>query len=115
QDFRDSPYLFRTGLYRMGQESLRKRLKHATLILGDVRDTVEHFFDNYSPPPTGFISLDMDYTHRRCRHFGCLEAPKLSDFSPERFVMLTTLSAQMRPATVNIPGSYLLSTNLTRP
>jgi hypothetical protein len=85
QDFRDCPYLFKSGLYRMEEQSLRKRLKYASLVLGDVKDTVKHFFNNYSPPPTGFISFDMDYYSSTMSAFRMLRTTEVERFLPRTF------------------------------
>lgn len=60
-DYRDSPEVWRQGDFPMDESRLRSRLSQRTvLILGNVRDTVDSFFDRYSPPPIGFISVDLD-------------------------------------------------------
>src|SRR6476619_4254685 len=41
KDFRDCPYLWKRGLFPMGQDALQNRLKQSTLIIGDVKDTIE--------------------------------------------------------------------------
>lgn len=61
KDYRDCPYLFRSGQYRMDQDVLPKRLKSATLVIGDVEHTCVDFFDAYAPPPIGFMAFDLDY------------------------------------------------------
>jgi hypothetical protein len=45
----------------MDEPALRARLtERTTLILGDVAKTISTFFDDYDPPPLGFISFDME-------------------------------------------------------
>lgn len=61
RDYRDCQYLFRRGQYQMDQDMLRKKLKSATLVLGDVEQTCVNFFDAYAPPPIGFMAFDLDY------------------------------------------------------
>lgn len=61
RDYRDLPYAWSEGSYKMDESSLRARLRRSTLILGDVRDTVPEFFDKNHSPPIGFISFDLDY------------------------------------------------------
>jgi hypothetical protein len=51
--------LWDEGFYAMDEPSLRARLHHATLILGDVKDTVDAFV-RAAPDPIGFVSFDLD-------------------------------------------------------
>ncbi len=59
-DYRDLAYVWRRGAYRMDVDRLRKRLKSAKLLLGDVQQTVGKFID-MEHAPIGFISFDLDY------------------------------------------------------
>ena len=59
-DYRDTPNLFRSGAFAMEEGVLRKRLRRARLVLGDVRDTVPEFLRSQAAP-VGFISFDLDY------------------------------------------------------
>lgn len=60
-DYRDLPYIFRRGDYKMDEAKLRARLNHAKLVIGNVSDTVPSFFENYNPAPIGFVSIDLDF------------------------------------------------------
>lgn len=45
----------------MDEEALRARLSpRTTLIIGNVNETVAGFFDQFNPPPVGFVSFDVD-------------------------------------------------------
>jgi hypothetical protein len=88
QDFRDSPYLFKSGDYRMEKEPLQKRLKHTTLILGDVKETVDRFFDVYSPPHIGFISFDLDYYSSTVWALQMLRTAQIERFLPRTLCYL---------------------------
>ena len=45
----------------MDEVKLRARLApRTTLVMGNVADTVERFFEEYRPPPLGFVSVDVD-------------------------------------------------------
>ena len=44
-DYRDMPHYFRAGLYEMDRGSLERRLKHAKLVIGDIRETCATFFE----------------------------------------------------------------------
>jgi hypothetical protein len=64
EDFRDLPYLWQSGYYKMDKAKLEERLKRSKLRLGPLKETVVGFvesFDSNSPPPIGFISFDLDY------------------------------------------------------
>jgi len=60
-DYRDLPYAYKRGFYKMDAELLNKKLKTATLILGDVADTVVKFIKEHKPSPVGFVAFDLDY------------------------------------------------------
>jgi hypothetical protein len=60
-DYRDHPDIWRPGDYPMDMESLRARLSsRTTLILGDIRQEIERFQQQYRPAPIGFIAMDVD-------------------------------------------------------
>src|SRR5215207_7877301 len=59
-DYRDMPYAWEQGFYAMDVEKLQSRLRSAKLLIGDVRETVQHFGEN-NAAPIGFISFDLDY------------------------------------------------------
>lgn len=60
-DYRDLPYVWEKGAFKMNVDLLEARLEKAELILGDVKDTVRSFIDRKDPAPIGFISFDLDY------------------------------------------------------
>jgi hypothetical protein len=60
-DYRDLPYTWRKGFFRMDVESLQARLQNAKLVLGDIAETVPRFVDEYRPAPLAFVSIDVDY------------------------------------------------------
>ncbi|WP_349367886.1 hypothetical protein [Salinarimonas sp.] len=57
----DLPYWFRSSQYKMDEDVLREKVPDATLVIGDVRDTVKSFLEDYKPAPIGVIFNDMDY------------------------------------------------------
>jgi hypothetical protein len=61
RDYRDLPYVWRKGFFRMDVAALRSRLRKATLILGDLAETVPDFLTQSRPAPVGFIAFDVDY------------------------------------------------------
>jgi len=60
-DYRDLPYIFKGGFYKMDMQHLQARLKKTTrLILGDVADTIPDFI-KISIAPVGFAAFDLDF------------------------------------------------------
>ena len=60
-DYRDHPDLWKPGDYAMDVPALTARLApRTTLVLGNVRDTAPTFYRQYTPPPVGFVSFDLD-------------------------------------------------------
>jgi hypothetical protein len=60
-DYRDLPYHWKKGFFKMDVPRLRARLQQAELVLGDIRDTSKDFFQKYSPAPIGAIVYDLDF------------------------------------------------------
>lgn len=60
-DYRDLPYIWQKGFYKMDEDALRKKISSRTkLVLGDVRETVPKFVKK-TFPPIGFVAFDLDY------------------------------------------------------
>src|ERR1700734_3211680 len=55
QDYRDLPYHWKTGFFRMDKEVLLARLSRSKVIFGDVAQTAQKFVDDYKPAPIGAI------------------------------------------------------------
>ena len=72
-DHRDLPNLYKETAYRMDVDKLKKRLKHARLILGLVEETVPQFLLS-NPAPIGFMSIDVDYYTSTVEAFKALES-----------------------------------------
>lgn len=60
-DHRDLPYIWREGDFVMDVDALKARLGEATLVLGNIEDTVGGFLDSAQPAPIGFVSIDVDF------------------------------------------------------
>lgn len=60
QDYRDLPYLWDQGFYKMDQEKLRARLTRAELVLGDLSETSSQWLQ-HAHAPIGFVAFDLDY------------------------------------------------------
>ncbi len=63
RDYRDLPYKWQTGEFAYEAEGVRKRLKRATLIVGDVNETVPKWCAEPSRVPLGFVAIDVDLYH----------------------------------------------------
>ena len=63
ESFKDLPYTWRKGQYKMDQLELKSKLKTANLIIGNVRETVNSIdsYVDFQKSPLGFISFDVDY------------------------------------------------------
>ena len=53
---------------------IKTRLKKATLVLGDIKDTSKDFFDKYNPAPIAAIVYDFDFYSSTVASFNMLEA-----------------------------------------
>lgn len=58
---KDLPYWFRAAQYPMDEEALRQKAPNATLVIGNVRDTINDFVEKHRPAPIGAIFNDVDY------------------------------------------------------
>lgn len=61
EDYRDLPYQWKQGFYQMDYGELRKKLRSAKLVIGDVRQAPEQFFSAYNPAPIAAVMHDLDY------------------------------------------------------
>ena len=60
-DYRDLPYIFKSGFFKMNGSHLRARLKKTTrLLLGDVAETILEF-QKMDIAPLGFAAFDLDF------------------------------------------------------
>ena len=85
RDYRDFPHYFKSSYYRMDVQRLSAKLHRAKLIIGDVKDTCQTFFDKYHPAPIGCIFHDLDYYSSTMDAFGLFEADH-SCFMPRVFM-----------------------------
>jgi hypothetical protein len=72
-DYRDLPYHWKKGFYKMDVPALQAKLKIAKLVLGNVAKTSKDFFDTYNPAPIGAISYDFDFYSSTVDAFRMLE------------------------------------------
>jgi hypothetical protein len=59
-DFRDLPYVWAEGDYRMDEQKLKGRLHSAHLLLGNLAKTIPAALERLRYP-VGFIAFDLDY------------------------------------------------------
>lgn len=60
-DFRDLPYIWQKGFYKMDRDALEQRLSRSRLVLGDVHNTVPEFVETHRPARIGAVFLDLDF------------------------------------------------------
>jgi len=61
QDYKDIPYHWRGGFFKMDQQSLAPKLLNSQIVLGDVKDTVKECIKDYNPAIIGCVCHDLDY------------------------------------------------------
>lgn len=60
-DYRDVPYIWQKGFFKMDVSALRAKIKKTTsLVIGDVNKTIPKFVKSRFAP-VGFIAFDLDY------------------------------------------------------
>jgi len=59
-DYRDLPYYWRSGFYKMDIEKLKSKLTRASLMLGDAAETIPQLLAQQIDP-IGFVAFDLDY------------------------------------------------------
>jgi hypothetical protein len=74
-DYRDLPYHWKPGFFKMDVPALQSKLKRARLVLGDIRDTIHSFTERFNPAPIGAISYDLDFYSSTVAAFTLLDAP----------------------------------------
>jgi hypothetical protein len=74
-DYRDVPYIWQQGFYKMDVPKLKSKLRGAELLLGDVGDTVSQWLKRADVPPVGFIAFDLDYYSSTMRAFELFNGP----------------------------------------
>ena len=73
--YKDLPYVWSQGFYRMDQERLRKQLSGGELVLGDISRTLPAFTERPGLPPIGFVAFDLDYYSSTRQAFSLFDAP----------------------------------------
>jgi hypothetical protein len=84
QDYRDLPYQWRPGFFKMDEALLRRSLTRSTLILGNIRETIDRFMDTHDPAPIGAVSHDFDFYSSTVDGLRLFDAPA-NQFLPRVF------------------------------
>jgi len=79
-DYRDLPYHWKEGFYKMDVAALESKLKKAKLVIGEVSDTLKSFFEKYKPAPIGAISFDLDF-------YSSTKSSLATFLAPERYLL----------------------------
>jgi hypothetical protein len=74
-DYRDLPYTWRKGFFKMDVPALKARLTTAQLVLGDVRETLPKFLERSDVAPIGFVADDLDYYSSKVDCLKIFDAP----------------------------------------
>lgn len=85
---KDLPYWFQEAQYVMDVDALQARIPDATLVLGDIRDTVQSFVETFDPAPIGAIFNDTDYWSSTLASFRLFETAETrpQNFLPRQFL-----------------------------
>lgn len=71
---KDLPFWFQAAQYPMDEAKLRARVPDSTLVLGDIRTTVDRFVETYRPAPIGVVFNDTDYWSSTLASFRLFDA-----------------------------------------
>ena len=61
QDYRDLPYIWKKGFYKMNKQKLMEKKGKAKIVIGNINETITTFIELYKPAPIGALIFDMDY------------------------------------------------------
>ncbi len=73
-DYRDLPFVWQKGFFRMNAAQLSARLTRTKLVLGNLQDTTGGFFEKYQPAPIAAIAYDLDFYSSTMTALGLLDA-----------------------------------------
>jgi hypothetical protein len=77
-DYRDLPYVWAKGFYKMDVEALKSRLTGAQLVIGDVAETIPEWAARTDIAPIGFIAFDLDYYSSTVHALRVFDGPERS-------------------------------------
>src|SRR6185295_1256317 len=58
--YKDLPYMWRQGDFKMDEKRLAARLSQAKLVLGDIKETLPRFLQSKDSSPVGAVFCDVD-------------------------------------------------------
>lgn len=61
KDYRDLPYHWKSGFFKMDVAEIEKKLEFAKLVFGNIEETAQTFFSKYNPAPIAAVSHDFDF------------------------------------------------------
>lgn len=73
-DYRDMPYMWAEGFYKMDRTLLESRLRKTKLVIGNVAETTVKFFAEHKPAPLGCVLFDLDYYSSTAQSFTLFNA-----------------------------------------
>ncbi len=79
-DYRDLPYHWKEGFFRMEGDKLQAKLTSAKLVIGDIAETSQDFFSKYEPAPIAAVMHDFDF------YSATVAALKMFDASEKYFL-----------------------------
>lgn len=84
----DLPYWFAAQQYKMDVDALKKRIPDGRIVLGNIKDKIDGFLDEFSPAPIGAIFNDTDYWSSTRESFRLFDqaAKRPEHFLPRQFM-----------------------------
>lgn len=84
----DLPYWFAAQQYKMDVDALKARIPTGHLVLGNIKDRIDGFLDEYAPPPIGVMFNDTDYWSSTRESFRLFDqaAKRPEHFLPRQFM-----------------------------
>jgi hypothetical protein len=61
EDYRDLPYHWKAGFFKMDVAAIEKKMEFAKLVFGNINETSKTFFEKYDPAPIAAVSHDFDF------------------------------------------------------
>ncbi len=112
-DYRDLPYHWKEGFFKMDFPSLQKKLKTAKLVIGNISETSKSFFEDFNPAPIGAVMCDVDFILLRLARYKCSK-PMKNTSCRACFATLMTLSERKSSYTATSQDNDWLSTSLIK-
>jgi len=96
-DYRDMPYEWKEGFFRMDVKALKDKLRKSELIIGEVGHNISGFLEALNKKyPIGFVSLDLDYYSSTKSALKLFDSDNLSFYLPRVICTFDSLSSDTR-------------------